>query len=99
MAGESVASRTRRTLTPLAQDLRVRQNEAESLLWTVLRGRRVGGLEFRRQHPVPPYIADFACPGRWLIVELDGGCHDVVVEKDKRGRMNSKQAAGPCCGL
>jgi very-short-patch-repair endonuclease len=30
---------------------------------------------FRRQHPIGPYVVDFACPGRKLAVELDGGQH------------------------
>ncbi|MEO1994435.1 MAG: DUF559 domain-containing protein, partial [Planctomycetaceae bacterium] len=51
-------------LTNSARDLRARQTMAESLLWSVLRGRRLCGLKFRRQHPVPPFIADFACIDR-----------------------------------
>ncbi len=34
-----------------------------------------GRHKFRRQHPVPPYVADFACLERGLIVEVDGGQH------------------------
>jgi very-short-patch-repair endonuclease len=33
------------------------------------------GLKIRRQHPVGPYFADFACIEAGLIVELDGGQH------------------------
>ena len=33
------------------------------------------GWKFRRQHPVGPYIADFACVEGRLIVELDGSQH------------------------
>jgi len=36
--------------------------------------------KFRRQHPIGRRIADFACPARKLVIELDGGQHaDAVV--------------------
>ena len=49
--------------------------EAERLLWSRLRDRRLGGFKFRRQHPVGQFIADFACVEHRLIVEADGGQH------------------------
>ena len=63
-------------LTEYARELRVRQTKAESLLWCVLRGRRLLGLKFRRQYPIEPYIADFACIQKFQIIEIDGGYHD-----------------------
>ncbi len=33
-------------------------------------------LRFRRQHPIGPYFADFACLDLQLVVELDGGQHN-----------------------
>lgn len=54
-----------------ARELRKRQTEAESLLWYALRGRRLCGLKFRRQFPVEPFIADFACVEEHLIVEIE----------------------------
>ena len=48
---------------------------AEALMWRLLRGRRLAGLKFRRQHPVGPYIADFYCAAALLVVELDGESH------------------------
>ncbi|WP_442482927.1 endonuclease domain-containing protein [Aeoliella sp. SH292] len=68
--------------TARARELRTRQTEAEAQLWSVLRGRRLGGLKFRRQLPIPPFIADFACIEHSLIVELDGGYHDYVAASD-----------------
>ncbi len=44
-------------------------------LWQHLRADRFDGLKFRRQHPVPPYVADFCCVSARLIVELDGSQH------------------------
>jgi very-short-patch-repair endonuclease len=54
----------------------------ESLVWDALRGRKVGGLKFRRQAPIGPYIADFYCPAIRLVVEIDGPHHDLQVEED-----------------
>jgi very-short-patch-repair endonuclease len=51
-------------------------------LWQYLRGHKLNGLSFRRQHPVGPFIVDFACPSRLLIVELDGSIHDLSKEQD-----------------
>ena len=50
-------------------------DDAEGLLWHYLRRRQLGGHKFRRQHPVGPYVADFACLARRLVIELDGGQH------------------------
>jgi very-short-patch-repair endonuclease len=58
-----------------ARELRRSETDAERKLWHFLRDRQLGGHKFRRQHPVGPYIADFACVERGLIVELDGGQH------------------------
>ena len=55
--------------------LRLRSTYAEAALWTYLRGRRVAGFKFRRQHPCGPFILDFFCARRRLAIELDGGQH------------------------
>lgn len=60
----------------LARKLRRRETNAEATLWRALRGRRLAGLKFRRQHPIDRYIADFACESTRLIIELDGAVHD-----------------------
>ncbi|WP_426026999.1 endonuclease domain-containing protein [Brevundimonas sp. TWP2-3-4b2] len=54
----------------------------EAVFWKFLRDRRLEGLKFRRQLPLGPYIADFACPSIRLIVELDGGIHALRAESD-----------------
>ena len=59
----------------VARELRSTMTDAEQRLWHYLRLRQLAGHRFRRQCPVGPYIADFACPERRLIVELDGGQH------------------------
>ncbi len=48
---------------------------AEAILWWELRGQTLG-VKFRRQVPIGPYIADFACLSHRLIVEIDGLTHD-----------------------
>jgi primosomal protein N' (replication factor Y) len=58
--------------------------QAEKRLWSVLRDRQLGGHKFRRQHPVGPYIADFACFECRLIVEADGGQHNESVSDERR---------------
>ncbi len=71
-------------ITRRARELRERQTKAESLLWDVLRAKRLCGLKFRRQHPIKPFIADFACVSLQVIVELDGGYHDYQFDNDTR---------------
>ena len=48
---------------------------AERRLWQGLRKHRIGGLKFRRQVPLGPYIADFYCPSARLVIEVDGVSH------------------------
>jgi very-short-patch-repair endonuclease len=62
------------SLTRRSQDLRRNMTDAERTLWRELRHDRLGR-RFRRQHPIPPYVADFACVEARLVVETDGGQH------------------------
>src|SRR3546814_18725851 len=65
--------------TEFARHLRRNMTDAEREIWHHLRNRALMGPKFRRQYPVGPYIVDFACPARRLVVELDGGQHDEAV--------------------
>jgi very-short-patch-repair endonuclease len=58
--------------------------DAERKLWLRLNVRQLGGVKFRKQVPVDPYIADFACLELGLIVELDGGQHNENRVKDEK---------------
>ena len=64
-----------RTTLARARKLRRDETSAEQRLWEELRGRRLNGHKFVRQLPIGPYVADFACRGRRLIVEVDGATH------------------------
>lgn len=64
-----------RQKTRFARHLRHNMTDAEISLWHHLRNRALMGFKFRRQHPVGPYIVDFACIERKLVIELDGGQH------------------------
>ena len=80
-------------VTTRAPALRISQTISEGLLWSVLRAKQLCGLKFRRQHPIEPWIVDFACPQKMLVVEVDGGYHDNVVEDDLK-RQEHLEALG-----
>jgi very-short-patch-repair endonuclease len=61
--------------TGRARKLRRNETDAECQLWTDLRNRRLNGHKFSRQIPLGPYIADFVCREKNLIIELDGSQH------------------------
>lgn len=65
-----------------AKQLRSEMTPAEKILWKELRTNKLNGLHFRRQQIVDGYIADFYCHQHALIVELDGGIHDLQKEFD-----------------
>jgi very-short-patch-repair endonuclease len=59
--------------TERARELRNNMTKAEWFVWSRLRGRQLAGYKFRRQVPIGPYFADFACLSARLVVEVDGG--------------------------
>ena len=62
--------------TVRARVLRRGATEAEKRLWSRFRDRKLNGDKFRRQRPIGPYIVDFMCLEKRVIVEADGGQHD-----------------------
>jgi predicted helicase/very-short-patch-repair endonuclease len=62
-------------LRQYAREMRSSATDAESLMWYLLRNRRLAGAKFRRQHPMGRYILDFYCAEQSLCIELDGGQH------------------------
>jgi very-short-patch-repair endonuclease len=63
------------SLLSRARALRRDATPAERLLWQGLRNRAIGGLKFRRQVPLGPYIADFYCASAKMVIEVDGVSH------------------------
>ena len=66
-----------------ARNLRKGMTPAEQKLWQHLRNRRLFELKLRRQHPVGRFILDFYCYEQPLIVEVDGGIHELQTERDQ----------------
>ncbi len=65
-----------------ARYLRNNMTDTERFVWRRIRYRQIGGFKFRRQHPLGPYIVDFVCLERKLVLELDGGQHAARIEYD-----------------
>ncbi|MFA6474537.1 MAG: DUF559 domain-containing protein [Patescibacteria group bacterium] len=63
-----------RRLKDVRRALRRNMPKSEVVLWSYLRNRQLG-VKFRRQHSIGPYIVDFYCPGKRLIIEVDGENH------------------------
>ena len=62
-------------LTTFARDNRRSGNLAEALLWNELKHSKLG-YRFTKQKPIGSYIADFYCPEKKLVIEIDGWTHD-----------------------
>jgi very-short-patch-repair endonuclease len=78
-----------------ARSLRKKLTPAETILWSRLRRRAVGGAGFRKQHPIGPYIADFACVPARLVIEVDGDTHGTdAAQRHDRERTAFMQAHG-----
>ncbi len=58
-----------------ARESRRYPTPAEKKLWEHLRKKQLGGLKFRQQHIIDPYIVDFYCREKKLVIEVDGGTH------------------------
>ncbi len=63
-----------------ARELRREATAAEKILWHHLRNRLLNNLKFSRQEPIGPYIADFVCRAKKLIIEIDGMTHETPDE-------------------
>jgi very-short-patch-repair endonuclease len=67
-----------------AKKLRANATPHERTLWRALKELPIEGTHFRRQAPIGPYVVDFLCPAKHLIVEVDGGHHndDATAKRD-----------------
>lgn len=67
-------------LKEFAKQNRNRPTEAERIMWEVLKGNNLG-VRFRRQHVIGEFIADFACVEKGVVIEIDGGYHQLPEQK------------------
>lgn len=65
-----------RRLKEYARKNRNNLTQEESTVWELLRADALG-YTFKRQHIIGPFIADFVCLAKNLVIELDGGYHSV----------------------
>jgi len=61
----------------LAKELRNNQIEAEIFMWNYLPKTQIKGIRFKRQHPILYFISDFYCHKAKLVIEIDGGYHNM----------------------
>jgi very-short-patch-repair endonuclease len=74
--GDGMSNRDR------ARHLRTNMTDTERFVWQRIRRRQMGGFKFRCQQPIGPFIVDFVCLERKLVLELDGGQHTERAEYD-----------------
>jgi len=87
--GQRVTSKKAR----FARALRRTPTASESRAWQLLRNRRLLGLKWRRQQVVRGFIVDFLCVEHRLVLEIDGGVHDLQRAADAE-RTRVLEAAG-----
>ncbi|HEY6816142.1 MAG TPA: DUF559 domain-containing protein [Croceibacterium sp.] len=81
----NVSETRRKRLKDMARAMRREPTEAEKALWTRLAGQKLGGFKFHRQVVIGSTVVDFACPARWLVVEVTGETvAEVAALQDKK---------------
>jgi very-short-patch-repair endonuclease len=76
--GQKITSEKRQ----LAKELRQHMTPEEKILWNLLRTNKLAGWHFRRQQIIDGFIVDFYCHAASLILEVDGGIHELRQEQD-----------------
>ncbi len=84
---------TWKLLKPVARQMRKEPTPAEAALWQALRGGRVEGVKFRRQHAIGRYVVDFFAAQPRLVIEVDGPIHGDQQDGDA-SRDDSLRAQG-----
>ena len=76
----------KKVLKDFRKELRNNLTPAEAYFWNELKGKKLEGRKFRRQHSINNFIVDFYCASDKLIVELDGEVHlnPLAEEKDRK---------------
>ena len=70
-------------LKGFAREMRLEATTPERRLWQQLRNSQMAGHKFRRQAGIGPFIADFMCPQKAFIVEVDGETHDIETDRSR----------------
>ena len=88
----TVDSLKAKQLIQLGKDNRKEATQSEKVLWNYLRNRKLGE-KFRRQHAIGGYIPDFVCLEKRLVIEVDGGYHNIPeqIELDENRTLELEQ--------
>ncbi len=80
-------------LKPFQLENKRKTTEAEKILWELLKGKKLEGYKFRRQHIILNFIADFICLKKHLIIEIDGKIHqlpdNIIADKRRTDELNA----------
>jgi very-short-patch-repair endonuclease len=87
--GWGLSVRQLATMQERADDFRRNPTEPEKRLWRALSGSKLGGYKFRRQAVIGGAIADFLCPQKALVVEIDGETHREGSDDRRDGRLDA----------
>ena len=74
-----------------ARELRKDMSDTERRVWSRLRRNQLAGFKFRRQVPIGPYFADFACLSARLVIEIDGPFHEEESNARKTAYLESQK--------
>jgi very-short-patch-repair endonuclease len=77
------------SLKPIRRSLRSALTPAEIRLWQAVKGKKLAGRKFRRQHSIGHYVLDFFCPAECIAVELDGSAHDSAAANQRDERRDA----------
>ncbi|MCA1748439.1 MAG: endonuclease domain-containing protein, partial [Parasphingopyxis sp.] len=73
-----------------ARELRNNPTPFEKKVWRALRGSQLGRYKFKRQTVIEPWIVDFFCPGKGLVIEIDGDTHDVDRDRKRDAALEGR---------
>ncbi len=65
-----------------AKAMRENMTQAERAVCEILKEKKILGLRFKPQHPIDIFIADFYCHQLKLVIEIDGGIHKSVDQRE-----------------
>ena len=65
-----------------AKVMRENMTQSEKAVWELLKSKNMLGLRFKPQHPIDIFIADFYCHPLKLVIEIDGGIHKSVDQRE-----------------